>query len=862
MTPDLERAWARSRYEAMPQNIGICAVLAMISFAAFGLIDPLVMQDPSTLMALRGGRVLVIGMLALVLALARLGPDSRLCQVSGLLCAAVIGVSVSIITVVVGGGTSRYHDALAVTIFAYGAFIPSTFSQALGISTFLIAFDQGLMMATGTLGVPSVAWTNFAILLMTQSLSCACVFNVNKYRMRELQVSMERIAMIAQLQQLDSAKNAFFANVSHELRTPIMVILATLEGLQEGLERTDPKSQSYGICRRNSFRLLRLVDDVLELSRLESSTTKLRVSQVDVARMVADLVEQMSPIAARKSVALRYVGCASAVVTADPSAVERVVNNLISNALKFTPAEQSVVVDVRDADPVSLSVQDTGVGMSEDDRSHAFDRFYQGKSGKKIKVGGIGIGLSMCKRIVEMHSGNIAIQSQVGIGTTVAVQWFKHPSFADGLVEPSSKAWAPTTATHSGLLEWDQGIRQTPEYRLMAAQEASERRLAPRDSDESSKKTSVLVVEDNRDLIDLLSSALAGEHRVYVATDGAEGLSLARRFRPDVIVSDVSMPIMDGFAFVARVRKDPQIQDTPVVLMTAGAQSNTHEKSDQVGADAYLTKPFTHAHLRAIIHRFVGRQQALATQMTEANTLTSRIAAAGLAHDILNPIGFIKSAAFVFEKSQRILCDENASVAERDKAAKHMLSAIKSTNAGIERVVESVEMLRQMSSGETSIRPELCDVNIIVQRTLAVTSVSTAVKTTLEAKNKVSLHRGQLERVILNLVLNAMEAGGNQCHIGIETSDAPDNQVRIVVRDNGPGMDGTTVARAMDPFFSTKKRGSGLGLAMCRQIIEQHGGHFSLQSSLGLGTEFYIDLPSAPASQDLSLMPGRALSDA
>ena len=848
MTPELKRAWSRSRHEAMPQNVCICAVLAMMSFAAFGLIDPLVMHDPGTLMALRCGRGLVIGMLAAVSVLARLGPNSRWSQISGLLCAAVIGVGVSIITVAVGGGTSRYHDALAVTIFAYGAFIPSTFVQALGITTSLIAFDQALMMATGTLGPPAVAWTNFAILMMTQSLSCACVWNVNQYRMRELQVSLERIAMIAQLQQLDSAKNAFFANVSHELRTPIMVILATLEGLQEGLASTDPKSQSYGICRRNSFRLLRLVDDVLELSRLESSTTKLRVSQVDVARLVADLVEQMRPIAARKSVVLRYTGCASVTVTADPSAVERVVNNLISNALKFTPAEQSIVVDVRDTDPVFLSVQDTGVGMSEDDRLHAFDRFYQGKSGKKIKVGGIGIGLSMCKRIVEMHGGRIDIQSQVGIGTTVAVQWFKNPTFADGSVEQGSKAWAPATATHSGLLEWDQSIRQTPEYRLMGAQEASERRLAPRDNDESSKKTSVLVVEDNRDIIDLLSSALAGEHRVYVATDGAEGLSLARRFRPNVIVSDVSMPIMDGFAFIARVREDPQIQDTPVVLMTAAAQVNTHEKSDQVGADAYLTKPFSHAHLRAIIHRFVGRQEALAIQMTEANTLTSRIAAAGLAHDILNPIGFIKSAAFVFERSQQILCNESASLTERDKAAKHMLAAIKSTNAGIERIVESVELLRQMSSGETSVKPEVCDVNVIVQRTLAVTSVSTAVKTTLEAKNKVSLHRGQLERVILNLVLNAMEAGGKQCHIGIETSDAPNNQVRIVVRDNGPGMDGTTASRAMEPFFSTKKRGSGLGLAMCRQIVEQHGGHFSLQSSLGVGTEFYIDLPRAPAT--------------
>ena len=237
----------------------------------------------------------------------------------------------------------------------------------------------------------------------------------------------------------------------------------------------------------------------------------------------------------------------------------------------------------------------------------------------------------------------------------------------------------------------------------------------------------------------------------------------------------------------------------------------------------------------------------LILEAAHSSDMSLRIAASGLAHDILNPVGFIKSASFLIAKYHRTLVDPSASPEKRAAASDKLLAALQSANAGVERVESAVQQLRKVAEGVGGSEPEPLDINTIIQRTLVVTAETVTVKTALAARSRALLRPGQFDRVLLNLLLNALEAGGSHCQVEVASADSADGKfVQVAIKDNGPGMDSDTLSRVAEPYFSTKRRGSGLGLAMCKQIIAEHGGHMVITSKLGVGTTFAIDLPSAP----------------
>lgn len=768
---------------------------------------------------------------------------SQVCRTypNALYCAVclVTGWGVVAVTVLAGGANCHYEMALFMTYAGYASIV--AWSPRWAGSCFIsstLAYDLGCV-ATHQTGALST-WLSKNATLWGCCI-CATVGVVLADRLRKKE-------FLQRLRADDSTKQLrdVFANVNHELRTPLMLILASIEELKDGSANADDNARQYEITRRNSLRLLRLVDDLLELSRLNSALPSLHVGDHDLAQLARELVGQMQPMAGRKGITLAYTGCQSAIVGIDASAIDRVLNNLMTNALKFTPSGGRITVDVVDGDPLSFAVSDTGGGISDDDKKHIFERFYQGASGKKAKIGGIGIGLSMCKRIIELHGGTIAAEDAPVSGTIMRVGLPKQPT-TDAQVAVSTTTLQATTDGRAGLPEWDQAIRQDKEYKYGVAQQATERRAVPRSLNEDILVSSVLVVEDNFDMQDLIAGALRGRHKVFVAADGQEGLALARRLRPDVIVSDVTMPVMDGFTLLEHARTDAQLRDTPFVLITARGDASDRLTSDQKRADAFLEKPFKNRDILAIVDRLVERQRDLGKQAALSSTMSHRIIAAGLAHDIANPLLFTKNALFIIRKFNRVLVDTQADEAKRTAAKDKTLQALRSADNGVERIEECLNLLRKLHDGQDMAPPVPLDINYIVERTLAITAVTSKVKPDLQAKNKVMLSPGQLDRVLFNLIINAIEAGGADCPIEVTSSDSENNRfVRITVKDGGPGMDNALLAKVTEPYFSTKDRGSGLGLAMCKRIVEDHGGALTITSTIGVGSHFMIDLPSAP----------------
>ena len=303
---------------------------------------------------------------------------------------------------------------------------------------------------------------------------------------------------------------------------------------------------------------------------------------------------QTRALAERKgiSVSIEVEACGN--LTADRHQIERVVLNLLANAIKFTSVGGTVTARLQPHGAGQrVEIFDTGEGIPIEALPRIFERLYQANLTSKAKRGGVGIGLSLCKRIVELHGGHIDVRSELGRGTTVGF-WLPLCTAAAASATAALAGPAEVVAGEKGMPEWDQALRERSDYRFFGIQEVAERRAMPR-SEVKNDGPSILVVDDNRDMVDFMLSILGADHQAWAAADGEEGLRLARRHRPELIVSDLVMPNMSGFDFLRAVRGDPDLATSPFVLLTARGGQDDRRLSDEAQADAFLPKPFSPA---------------------------------------------------------------------------------------------------------------------------------------------------------------------------------------------------------------------------------------------------------------------------
>jgi signal transduction histidine kinase/CheY-like chemotaxis protein/serine phosphatase RsbU (regulator of sigma subunit) len=404
-----------------------------------------------------------------------------------------------------------------------------------------------------------------------------------------------------QLAALDRAKTAFFSNVSHELRTPLTLMMAPLEDLlsdRDGLRPADRERAE--MAYRNALRLLRHVNTLLDFSRADNAGAELRAEPLDLAGITAELAGLFKIVLERGGVRL-VLDCPPLPrpVWADRAMLEQVVLNLLSNAFKFTfQGEITVSVDSAGGQ-ARIRVSDTGAGIPASQLPHLFDRFYQvaGTAGRSSE--GSGIGLSLVRELVQRHGGTISVDSVVGSGTTftVLLPFGRSPSGSMVAAAP------PSPGTRAGdylqeVLSW------TPDHSDSVASEPPE----------------VLIVDDNADMRSYLTSALAPHWRVQAASDGAEALQAIGQQRPELVLTDVMMPRLDGFGLLGQLRSAAATRDIPVIMISARAGPEALVSGLDVGADDYLVKPFTTAELTARIrtHLRISRQRRQAAARIQA----------------------------------------------------------------------------------------------------------------------------------------------------------------------------------------------------------------------------------------------------
>lgn len=505
-----------------------------------------------------------------------------------------------------------------------------------GKYTFEVAVNEaGTWSTPASLGLQVVPryfetrWFFLLCALATTALVAGGIW-LRGTRQRARQETLERIvrertATISEqaekLQELDQLKTQLFANVSHELRTPLTLILGPLRDALDGAFGQLPPAleEQVRLARRNARRLLFLVDQLLDIARLDAGRFELQPRRGDLRELLQLRLESFLPLAERRRVDLRLDAPAGKVYGIfDPTELEKVFDNLLANALKYTPEGGSVDVRLEAPRPGSsgserdgvlrVTVTDDGPGIPEDQLERIFDRFHQ-VSSPRGRSPGAGLGLALSRQLVELHGGTIRAELAEGRGARFVVELPQAPAH---LAEAIRGVGAFVQDTGSGSLP-------VVDFDPREPWPSSPGLEAP--SGTAEDRTTVLVVDDNADLRAYLRRHLQEEYRVIEAEDGAQALRFARSSPPDLVVSDVMMPGLDGNALFRALREDPALELIPVILVTAKASEGSRIEGLREGVDDYLAKPFDPDELRARVANLIGLRRRLRERLSEPKGL-------------------------------------------------------------------------------------------------------------------------------------------------------------------------------------------------------------------------------------------------
>jgi signal transduction histidine kinase/ligand-binding sensor domain-containing protein/DNA-binding response OmpR family regulator len=401
-----------------------------------------------------------------------------------------------------------------------------------------------------------------------------------------------------QLQQFESqkqetinkAKFNFFTNISHEIRTPLTMLMAPLHHLAQSAVN-DEQKRYIGYVERNAQRLQRLINQLLDFQKVEASQMKLKALPVDMVRFTTDIVGLCESSANEKNIDLFYEpACDELEAWVDVDKMDKIIFNILANALKFTPPGGQITVIIKHSeDSFDISISDTGIGMSANDLIHIFDRFYQVDQAQSAQ--GTGIGLHLTKKLVELHHGTIQVTSEPNKGSSFTLRF-------------------PLGKQH---LEPDEIGTQTPflEQNVMPKPLTDFITHSSPHIDEPSKKLTLVCIEDDPEILSFLATDLGRKYHIVQATNGIDGWKSIVKHQPEVIVSDVMMPGMDGLALCNKVKTTLETSHIPIILLTARTAVEHQIEGLETGADAYITKPFHPSILKLTVERIIDSRTKL-----------------------------------------------------------------------------------------------------------------------------------------------------------------------------------------------------------------------------------------------------------
>jgi len=748
---------------------------------------------------------------------------------------------------VLGGAGVGAMAALAPVRAAFVAYLTATFLPMIGE---LLAGGSLSSVATGLL------------LLMFWAATIALASELRALLVRSMKLRFENLELIDGLSRAKDAaeaasraKSLFLANVSHELRTPLALILGPTRRLLSSGTCGEDTRRDLATVERNAQALLKHVSDLLDVAKLEAGRMELNRSRFDLVELVRRTASLFEIAARERKVELSVETPDSLAVTADPEQLEHVLLNLLSNAMKFVPDGGRVRVgSCVEGHDVVLSVEDNGPGVPVPLREAIFERFRKGDDSTTRRFGGTGLGLAIAKEVVALHGGCIEVGDGADGGALFRVKLpFVSETVSIVPEAPRGVAAGASPADRAVRDTLDQVARQT----VAELRPRSEPAVAIRGS---GSQGLVLVLEDNPEMSRYLVDCLAPDYRVATAFDGRQGLEKALELRPDLILSDIMMPVMGGEALVRELRAHPELEGIPIIVLTAKADDELRVKLLREGAQDFLTKPAASEELRARVANFVMLkrtrdvlQGALSSQSRDLATLADELAAANrakdeflavLSHELRTPLTPILSWSFLLREGKLDA-----------PTTKHALETIEQSVKLQARIIEDLLDVSRAIAGKLrlNVRPMALD-PVIHAAIDSVRPAAEAKGVLLEAglgpeMGLISGDPERLQQVVWNLLSNAIKftPGGGRVEVRLAHAG---KHVRLSVIDNGAGIEPAVLPRLFERFWqadssTTRAQGGlGLGLAVVRHLVELHGGTVRAESEgEGRGATFTVTLP-------------------
>ena len=776
------------------------------------------------------------------------------------------------------GAASPYYAGLNIVLLAVGSMLPWTSFENLLAGSLIMVMYLGACLLRGPIPFsgPQGFFNNLYFLVLTDVIVVTGSYFSERLRRREFALRFELDLNRKTLEEnnrklveLDLAKGRFFANISHELRTPLTLLIAPLESLRENPATAgEPGGRDLlDTMEQNALRLLKLINDLLDLVRLEEGRLPLRWDKTDLAEFLNGMAHTVSRAAAERRIDLRtQVAYDLGERWIDRDKLERIVLNLLFNSLKFTPAGGRITLSAElEGERLTVRVADTGIGISEANRAHVFDRFWQADDTSRRKHGGTGIGLALVREMAETQGGFAAVESREGHGSTFTIEVPASVEAPEGTESPSPY---PKVENPPGEPEPDWINRLYRRAELFPSLGPRTRSAAREETSPSTGKSRILVVDDEPDMRRFLKSQLSTRFEVLEAVDGQQGLDKARQFHPDLVLLDMMMPEKDGLQVLAELREEGPMRTVPVILLTARADEDTKVKALTAGADDFLTKPFSVTELHLRVQNLVNARELSKTLTRQNQRLTDTLErlqdaesqlvqseklnalgqlSAGLIHEINNPLNYALSAVHLLGRVEgRLVEAERAAYAEQ-------LADVKDGLLRVSRLVTDLKGFSHKHAGSLErIALEPCvrtAFRFFAHQIDGTSGVTLEIPVGLEVVGNAN----QVVQVLVNLIQNALDAykpppSGESLHL-TATAREEAGRVQLDLADNGPGIPEEIQGHIFEPFFTTKDVGAGLGLGLsiCHRLMAGMQGRIGLTSTPGHGARFTLDWPAPDA---------------
>lgn len=757
----------------------------------------------------------------------------------------------------------------------------------LAFGAFIIACGMTHFLAVWTLWNPTY-WLSGDVKLITAIASVTTAISLPPLIPRALnlldsaQVSEERRlnlerandelqALYRQLKQLDELKSQFFANVSHELRTPLALILGPTQKLLADGQLLEEQHRDLLVIERNSRMLLKQVNDLLDISKLEAGKMELAAASLDLVSLIRQVAANFDALALEREINFTVRTPESLGTQLDPQKIERVVLNLLSNAFKFTPPggqiDCSLSLEEGEGthNPVTIAIQDSGPGVPLERRETIFERFSQIEGGSTRRFGGTGLGLAIVKEFVELHQGSITVSDASLGGAMFTVQL---------PIEVSPDL--PKTASESSI--WDD-LAESAIAELKLEVQTTPRILLPNDP-----RPLVLVVEDNPEMNQFVCEILGRDYQIAAAFNGEQGLEQALTLHPDLILSDVMMPEIDGDRLVSLLRSNPDFADVSIIMLTAKDDDDLRVQLLREGVQDYLMKPFSVEELRARVGNAVAikrvrdlLQQELASQSSDVEVLASELALhkreleaalilqqqqseelikanqikdeflSIVSHELRTPLNSILGWTQLLRTRKLNETMQNKALETIERNAKQQVNLI-------DDILDVSRIIRG------KIRLKLRPVNLIpiveaALDTILPTAESKGIQVDFNFDPAVALVSGdsdRLQQVAWNLFSNAVKFTPNGGSVSVAIAQT-DSYITLQVQDTGIGINLDFLPHIFEGFrqadSSTTRAygGLGLGLTIVRHLVELHGGKVqALSEGEGQGATLIVQLPILP----------------